>query len=250
MKNTSLRIQTSTRGHFLRTLPSPGATTPRDSKRIDQTEDLLFIAGLLHEARADGVVIESIDAQENWHYYPENFGSRRGTDVSQLQKKSEISVETVWRDFREDYLSQRRYISSTSIFGHGFKIGRLTIRPEPERSHRSLWKFGAGLRRPFYPDNDPLWERFPENVFFDREGTTPPSTIQFPFYCPFDGPVKMSLVEPARPLGERGRPSMRTWSAWVCPRCLGLFHYCPPPPISRRIRFNPKDYPSSDPIEF
>jgi hypothetical protein len=253
MKHTSFRLGRRTRGSLFQTLPPPGATLPRDNERIAHTEDLLFVAVLLHEARGSRLIVESVDPQGNWHYYPESRTSLQGIDIAQLKTKTKIAVKTIRRIFKEKFFPSRRRTASPRNTGNGFKIGGTIIRPEPERGHRSLWKFGASLCRPFFPDSDPLLEQFDEIELFDWVGQPQLPTPEYPSYCPLDGPVQPMSVEPARPRGERGGSLMRTWSDSVCPGCLGLFHFSTPP-IIEPIRQIPRDpgfpFDPFGPLEF
>ena len=249
MKHTSFRLGRRTRSSMFQTLTTPGVTLPRDNERIAHTEDLLFVAVLLHEARADKLVIEGVDALGNWHYYPESRTSLEGIDIAQLKTKTKIAVKTIRRGFKDKFFHRRRTITTPSDTGNGVKIGEIIIRPEPERGHRSLWKFGASLCRPFFPDSDPLVEHFDKVELFDWVGKPQLPTPDYPSYCPLDGPVQPILVGHARPKGERGRSTMRTWWDSVCPGCLGLFHFSPPPIIEPRRNINHSDTYWFDPTE-
>ncbi len=155
---------------MFQTLPPPGATLPRDNERIAHTEDLLFVAVLLREARGSRLIVESVDP----------------------------------RIFKEKFFLNRRRTASPKNTGNGFKIGRAIIRPEPERGHRSLWKFGASLCRPFFPDSDPLLEQFDKIELFDWVGQPQLPPPEYPSYCPLDGLVQPMSVVPARPPGGSG----------------------------------------------
>lgn len=207
-------------------LPEAGCLSPRDGVSILKSADGLFLEMLLHRSRGGSQILEARDEAGAWCYLPDVSGTSASLDAQGMGIISTLNASTLRHRFKETFLLFRSAIASRVMPLHDYLIGGEIIRAADCLGDTGLWKFGAGLLRPFDENGDPLMERLHEVTFFNwlPEGyTTPPPLKHGEVYCPLDGPVVPIKAWERTPGYSWEMLSGREWSLYLCPKCLGTF---------------------------
>ena len=201
-------------------LPSPDGVSARDGLRLQQTEDVLFLAQLLARAAGCGMIRETRDADRRWCYVPHD-----GNDADGLP--GFLKPAGIRRKLKQGFWRLRTMIAKREISGTALSIDGRKIRDCARWAPGEPWKLGASLRRPFSKDADPLLDALHEIPLMDdpslKEFAPGQSVGDGASICPLDG-VVTPIVGTLRTSPESWRALCgREWRVILCPHCLGEF---------------------------
>lgn len=211
---------------FWISLPDAGCLFPRDGDPLLKSEDGLFLAMLLQRSKGISQILEARDSAAVWCYLPDVSGTSPSLEERGMHIISKLNTSTLRQRFKETFLKFRSSIAAMEFPPHDFLIGGKVIRMSDSSGGEGLWKFGAGLLRPFDEKGDPLIDRLHEVALFDwlpADFSKAPPLKHDEVFCPLDGPVV-----PIKATERTSRRSWeilcgREWSLYICPKCLGTF---------------------------
>lgn len=183
---------------FLRRAPKVGALWPRDHARINQTDDLLFLA-LLLETCAEGWLEETRSSQGRYHY-------RAVTQPPHpMPKGSRFLKRATLRDIirKNSYFELRRLIADPD--GHKISLPQVV------------------LKYPIVEGADPFNGIDLDKDFRSWAGVRPSPKLPKSGHilCPLCGPSPLIEVEVVSPSGTWQFSCGRVFESLACSGCLG-----------------------------
>lgn len=202
---------------LFRKLPGDDCRSPRDGLRLHKTEDILFLAALLHRAGNARYLLQLADGA----IIPEPPGADGLAGSEQAQVKSRISRATVRRWFRDRFFVTRRLLANGKVPGHTIRFMGKELKSARRWKPNQPWALGKSLKWPFEKGHDTLLSELHKIPLLSWQETRPLEKGEL--YCPLDGPltpVKSELISP--PITWEHMVG-RHWRTLLCPNCLGEF---------------------------
>ena len=200
-------------------LPATDAVFARDGRRLQATEDVLFLAQVIARAAGRPLLRETRDAEKRWCYTPADGAMADGTPgfvkLGSIRRKLRLRF---WR--LRSLIGTREVVCELSVDGRKLRDSKRWTAGQP-------WKLGASLRWPFTKAGDPLLEKLHEIPLMSDaslEGWTPEQTVpKGSILCPLDG-IVTPIIGSMRTSPESWQALCgREWQVILCPHCLGEF---------------------------